>query len=346
MKKTFRTGLSIGLAVAAAVVAAAWTYIRYDANTLRKVRARGELLCGVNTGLPGFSSADAQGNWSGFDVDFCRAVAAAIFDDPKKVKFVPLDASERFKELRDRKIDILSRNSTWNLSRELGFGLHFAAVSYYDGQGFMVRRSKNAETALELDGTKVCFQSGTTTQRNLADYFRTNNMKYQEMRFDKLDDVLKAYESGECDVMTSDVSQLYAQRLRVSKPGEHVILPDVISKDPLAPVVRHKDDDWLLLVKWTFFAMLNAEELGITSKNIGEAMKSTKPDVMRFVGNEGSYGEDMRLTKDWAARIIKHVGNYEEVFERNLGNGSPLGIPRGLNQLWNAGGIQYAPPIL
>ena len=346
MKKTFKTGLSIGLAVAAAVVAAAWTYIRYDANTLRKVRARGELLCGVNTGLPGFSSADAQGNWSGFDVDFCRAVAAAIFNDPKKVKFVPLDASERFKELRDRKIDILSRNSTWNLSRELGFGLHFAAVSYYDGQGFMVRRSKNAETALELDGTKVCFQSGTTTQRNLADYFRTNNMKYQEVRFDKLDEVLKAYESGQCDVMTSDVSQLYAQRLRVSNPGEHVILPDVISKDPLAPVVRHKDDDWLLLVKWTFFAMLNAEELGITSKNINEAMKSTKPDVMRFVGNEGTYGEDMRLTKDWAARIIKHVGNYEEVFERNLGSESPLGIPRGLNQLWNAGGIQYAPPIL
>ncbi|MEZ5766012.1 MAG: amino acid ABC transporter substrate-binding protein [Xanthobacteraceae bacterium] len=346
MKKTFKTGLSIGLAVAAAVVAAAWTYIRYDANTLRKVRARGELLCGVNTGLPGFSSADAQGNWSGFDVDFCRAVAAAIFNDPKKVKFVPLDASERFKELRDRKIDILSRNSTWNLSRELGFGLHFAAVSYSDGQGFMVRRSKNAETALELDGTKVCFQSGTTTQRNLADYFRTNNMKYQEVRFDKLDEVLKAYESGQCDVMTSDVSQLYAQRLRVSNPGEHVILPDVISKDPLAPVVRHKDDDWLLLVKWTFFAMLNAEELGITSKNINEAMKSTKPDVMRFVGNEGTYGEDMRLTKDWAARIIKHVGNYEEVFERNLGSESPLGIPRGLNQLWNAGGIQYAPPIL
>lgn len=346
MKKTFRTGLSIGLAVAAAVVAAAWTYIRYDANTLRKVRARGELLCGVNTGLPGFSAPDAKGNWTGFDVDFCRAVAAAIFDDPNKVKFIPLDASERFKELRDRKIDILSRNSTWNLSRELGFGLHFAAVSYYDGQGFMLRRSKNAETALELDGSKVCFQSGTTTQRNLADYFRTNNMKYQEMRFDKLDDVLKAYESGQCDVMTSDVSQLYAQRLRVSKPGDHVILADVISKDPLAPVVRHKDDDWLLLVKWTFFAMLNAEELGITSKNINEAMKSTKPDVMRFVGNEGKYGEDMRLTKDWAARIIKHVGNYEEVFERNLGSESPLGIPRGLNQLWNAGGIQYAPPIL
>ena len=346
MRKTFRTGLTIGLAVAAAVVAAAWTYIRYDANTLRKVRARGELLCGVNTGLPGFSNPDAQGEWTGFDVDFCRAVAAAIFDDPTKVKFIPLDASERFKELRDRKIDILSRNSTWNLSRELGFGLHFAAVSYYDGQGFMVRRTKNVETALELDGSKVCLQTGTTTQRNLADYFRTNNMKYQEIRFDKLDDVLKSYESGQCDVMTSDVSQLYAQRLRVSKPGDHVILADVISKDPLAPVVRHKDDDWLLLVKWTFFAMLNAEELGITSKNIGEAMKSTKPDVMRFVGNEGTYGEDMRLTKDWAARVIKHVGNYEEVFERNLGSGSPLGIPRGLNQLWNAGGIQYAPPIL
>lgn len=346
MQKTFRTGLAIGLAVAVAVIAAAWTYVRYDANTLRKVRARGELLCGVNTGLPGFSNPDAQGTWTGFDVDFCRALAAAIFDDPKKVKFVPLDASERFRELRDRKVDVLARNSTWNLSRELGFGLHFAAVSYYDGQGFMVRRSKKADTALELDGSKICMQTGTTTQRNLADFFRTNNMKYQETRFDKLEDVVKAYDSGQCEVVTSDVSQLYAQRLKLAKPGDHVILADVISKDPLAPVVRHKDDDWLLLVKWTFFAMLNAEELGITSKNIGEAMKSTKPDVMRFVGTDGTYGEDMRLTKDWAARIIRHVGNYSEVYERNLGNESPLGIPRGLNQLWNSGGIQYAPPIL
>ncbi len=224
MQKTFRTGLSIGLAVAVAVIAAAWTYIRYDANTLRKVRARGELLCGVNTGLPGFSNPDAQGNWIGFDVDFCRAVAAAIFDDPKKVKFVPLDASERFRELRDRKVDVLSRNSTWNRSRELGFGLHFAAVSYYDGQGFMVRRAKNVDTALELDGSKICMQTGTTTQRNLADFFRTNNMKYQEVRFDKLEDVVKAYDSGQCDVVTSDVSQLYAQRLKLAKPGDHVIL--------------------------------------------------------------------------------------------------------------------------
>jgi general L-amino acid transport system substrate-binding protein len=346
MKKTFRAGLAIGLVLVAAVIAAAWTYIRYDANTLRKVRARGELLCGVNTGLPGFSNPDAQGNWTGFDVDFCRAIAAAIFDDPKKVRFVPLDASERFRELRDRKVDVLSRNSTWNLSRELGFGLHFAAVSYYDGQGFMVPRSKNTESALELDGSRVCLQSGTTTQRHLADYFRTNNMKYQEMRFDKLEDVVKAYDANQCDVVTSDVSQLYAQRQRLAKPADHVILADVISKDPLAPVVRHKDDNWLLLVKWTFFAMVNAEELGITSKNIDEAMKSTKPEVMRFVGTEGTYGEDMRLTKDWAARIIRHVGNYGEVYERNLGSESPLGIPRGLNQLWNAGGIQYAPPLL
>jgi len=344
--KTFRTGLTIGLAVAAAILAAAWTYIRYDANTLRKVRARGELLCGVNTGLPGFSNPDDKGNWTGFDVDFCRAIAAAIFDDPTKVKFIPLDASERFKELRDRKIDVLARNSTWNLSRELGFGLHFAAVSYYDGQGFMIHRSRNVDSALELTGSKICMQRGTTTQRNLDDYFRTNNMKYQEQVFDKLEDVVKAYDAGQCDVVTSDVSQLYAQRQRLSKPDDHVILPDVISKDPLAPVVRHKDDDWLLLVKWTFFAMLNAEELGITSKNIDEAMKSSKPDVKRFVGTEGAYGEDMRLTRDWAARVIRHVGNYEEVFERNLGSKSKLGIPRGLTQLWNAGGIQYAPPIL
>lgn len=346
LAKTFRSGLLIGLAVAVLVAISAWIFIRYDANTLRKVRARGELLCGVNTGLPGFSIADAQGKWTGFDVDFCRAISAAIFNDPNKVKFVPLDASERFKELRDRKIDVLSRNSTWSLSRETGFGLHFAAVSYYDGQGFMVRRERKIDSALELDGAKICYQSGTTTQRNLVDYFRTNNMKFEERRFDKLEDVLKAYELGQCDTVTADISSLYAQRLKLSKSDEHLILADVISKDPLAPVVRHKDDDWLLIVKWTFFAMVNAEELGITSQNIDAAMKSTKPDVMRLVGTEGTYGEDMRLTKDWAARIIRHVGNYEEVFERNLGTESKLGIPRGLNQLWNAGGIQYAPPIL
>jgi general L-amino acid transport system substrate-binding protein len=231
------------------------------------------------------------------------------------------------------------------MSRETEYYLHFAAVSYYDGQGFLVSRARNANSALELDGSKVCVQNDTTTELNLADYFRANNMKYEVKKFGTVDDVFKGYESGQCDVLTADVAQLYALRQKLGKPAEHVILADVISKEPLAPVVRQKDDDWLLLVKWTLFAMINAEELGIDSKNIAEALKSKKPDVMRFVGTEGAYGEELGLTKDWAVRIIRHVGNYGEVYERNVGSGSKLGIPRGLNQLWNAGGILYAPPI-
>ena len=296
---------------------------------------RARALCGVNTGLPGFSSADAKGEWSGFDVDFCRAVAAAIFNDPKKVKFVPLDANQRFKELGNRTIDILSRNSTWTMSRETEYALHFAGVSYYDGEGFMVRKSRNIDTGLELGGSKVCVQANTTTQLSLADYFRANNMKFEEVKSDKIDDVLRNYDSGQCDVLTADVSQLYALRLKLSKPDEHAILPDVISKEPLAPVVRQKDDDWLMIVKWTLYAMLNAEELGVNSKNIDEALKSKKPDVMRLVGTEGAYGVELGLSKDWAARIIRHVGNYAEVYERNVGVDLPLQIPRGLNQLWS-----------
>ena len=209
----------------------------------------------------------------------------------------------------------------------------------------MLPRSRNIDSALDLNNSKVCVQEATTTQLNLADYFRANNMKYEEMKFSKLDEVIKAYDSGKCDVFTADVSQLYALRLNLAKPDDHVILPDVISKEPLAPVVRQRDDDWMMIVKWTLYAMINAEELGVTSKNIDEALKSKKPDVMRLVGTEGNYGEELGLTKDWAVRIIRHVGNYGEVYERNVGSGSKLGIPRGLNQLWSAGGIQYAPPI-
>ncbi|MEW6767087.1 MAG: amino acid ABC transporter substrate-binding protein [Pseudomonadota bacterium] len=343
--RTFRSGLTIGLLIAVLVGAAAVVYEFYDTRTLKRTLRRDAVLCGVNTGLPGFSNPDGSGNWSGFDVDVCRAVAAAIFDDPKKVKFVPLDANERFKELQNRKVDILSRNSTWSMSRETDYELHFAAVTYYDGEGFMTRKSRNIESGLELGDSKVCVQANTTTQLNLADYFRANNIKYQEINFPKLDDVIKAYDSGQCDVLTTDVSQLYAIRLRLTKPVDHAILPDVISKEPLAPVVRQRDDDWLLIVKWTIYAMINAEELGVTSKNIDEALKSKKPDVMRLVGTEGAYGEELGLSKDWAARIIRHVGNYGEVYDRNVGDGSPLKIPRGLNQLWNNGGLQYAPPI-
>ena len=341
----FRTGLLIGCAIAVAVAAAALTYERYDTKTLKRTVRRDAVHCGVNSGLPGFSNVDDKGTWSGFDVDFCRAIAAAIFDDPKKVKFVPLDAKERFTELGKRKVDVLARNSTWTMSRETEYALHFASVSYYDGQGFMVPRSRNISSALELDGSKVCVQSETTTELNIGDYFGANNIKYQVLKFGTVDDVYKAYESGQCNVLTADVSQLHALRLKLAKAGEHDILPDIISKEPLAPVVRQKDDDWLLIVKWTLFAMVNAEELGINSQNIDQALKSKKPDVMRLVGTEGEYGEELGLTKDWAVRIIRHVGNYGEVFERNVGTGSKLGIPRGLNQLWNAGGILYAPPI-
>jgi len=343
--RTFRGGLLIGLAVAVLVAAAALIYERYDTRTLKRTISRGEVLCGVNTGLPGFSAPDDKGNWSGFDVDFCRAVAAAIFNDPAKSKFVPLDASERFKELQNRKVDILSRNTTWSMSREENYDLYFPAVAYYDGQGFMLPRARKIDSALDLNGSKVCVQEGTTTLLNLGDYFRANNMKYEEMKFGKLDEVVKAYDSGKCDTLTADASQLYALRLNLSKPNDHIILADIISKEPLAPVVRQRDDDWMMIVKWTLYAMINAEELGVTSKNIDEALKSKKPEVMRLVGNEGTYGADLGLSKDWAARIIRHVGNYGEVYDRNVGSESRLKIPRGLNQLWSAGGIQYAPPI-
>ncbi len=343
--RTFRGGLLIGLAVALLVAALAVTYEMYDTRTLKRTVRRGEVLCGVNKGLPGFSIPDDKGNWTGFDVDFCRAVASAIFDDPNKAKFVPLDANERFKELQSRKVDILSRNSTWSMKRELDYDLYFPAVAYYDGEGFMLPRSRNKETALDLNGSKVCVQSGTTTILNLADYFRVNNMKYEEVKFDKLDDVVKAYDTGTCDTLTADLSQLYALRLNLTQPADHMILPDVISKEPLAPVVRQRDDDWMMIVKWTLYAMINAEELGVTSQNIDEALKSKKPEVMRLVGTEGNYGEQLGLTKDWAVRIIRHVGNYGEMYERNIGEKSQLKIPRGMNQLWNAGGVQYAPPM-
>ena len=343
--RTFRSWLLLGSIIALIVAALAITYERYDTQTLKRTKRRDAVLCGVNTGLPGFSNPDAQGKWSGFDVDICRAVAAAIFDNPNKVTFVPLDANERFKELQSRKVDILSRNSTWSMSRETDYGLNFAAVSYYDGQGFMLPRARNIESALALSGSKVCVQTNTTTQLNLADYFRANNIKFEEVKLGSLNELLKAYEGGQCDTLTADISQLYALRLKLGQPADHIILPDVISKEPLAPVVRQRDDDWLLIVKWTVYAMLNAEELGVTSKNIDEAMKSKKPDVMRLVGTEGAYGEELGLTRDWAARIIRHVGNYGEVYDRNVGANSPLKIPRGLNHLWSEGGIQYAPPI-
>jgi general L-amino acid transport system substrate-binding protein len=314
-----------------------------DAQVLKTVRDRGALHCGVSQGLPGFSNPDDKGNWTGLDVDFCRAIAAVIFNDPSKVKFTPLSARDRFEPLRSGEIDVLSRNTTWTSSRDALF--NFVGVIYYDGQGFMVRKALKVNSALELNGASVCAQTGTTTELNLADYFRANNMKYEVVAFGTADETIKAYESGRCDAFTTDVSQLYAEKLKLSNASDHVILPEVISKEPLGPLVRHGDDQWFDLVKWIHYAMLNAEELGVSSKTLDEAMKSKQPEIRRMLGLEGSYGEQLGVTRDWVVRIVRHVGNYGEVFERNVGASSRLGISRGLNRLWTKGGIQYAPPI-
>src|SRR5437016_3537376 len=316
-----------------------------QAQTLATVKARGALNCGSNPGLAGFGLPDAQGNWTGFDIDFCRAVAAAIFDDPKKVKFVPLTAKDRFTALQSGEIDVLARNTTWTSSRDTALGLNFTGVNYYDGQGFMVRKELKVKSALELSEAAVCVGQGTTTELNLADYFRGNKMKLKTVTFMTNDETVKAYEAGRCDAFTTDASGLYAERMRFANANDHVVLPESISKEPLGPDVRHGDDQWFDIVKWVHYAMLNAEELGITSKNVDEALGSTNPDVRRLVGTEGNYGEQLGLTKDWAFRIIKQVGNYGEVFEKNVGQGSPLKIARGINALWTKGGLQYAPPV-
>jgi general L-amino acid transport system substrate-binding protein len=331
---------TIGLAafVAAAVQPA-------TAQTLDVIRDRGKLICGINPDLPGFAARDQEGAWRGFDVDFCRAVAAAIFNDAGKVEFKALSNAERLTALKNSDIDLLSRNTTWTMARETALGINFAAVTYYDGQGFLVRSNLKAESALELGGKSICVQTGTTTAANLADYFRGKKLTYQLNAFPSADEALAAYNDGRCDAFTTDTSALFAERLKLAKPDEHVILPDIISKEPLSPAVRQGDDRWFKIVQWTHFVMLNAEELGVTSKTIEQAMSSDNPEIRRLVGLDGSAGTDIGLSSDWAARIIRLVGNYDEVFERNVGTGSKLGIPRGINQLWTHGGIQYAPPI-
>jgi general L-amino acid transport system substrate-binding protein len=315
-----------------------------EAQTLDKVKQRGSLVCGVSEGIAGFSAPNGA-KWTGFDVDLCRALAAAVLGDAEKVRYVPLNANDRFGALQSGAIDVLSRNSTWTMSRETELKLAFPAVTYYDGQGFMIRRTRAANSALELDNTKVCVQSGTTTELNLVDFFRTNHMKLETVALPNAKDVVSAYDAGRCDVFTSDVSQLHAERLSLAKPDDHVILPDVISKEPLGPAVRQGDDQWANIVKWTVFAMINAEELGVASATLDQALSSAKPEVKRLVGTEGNFGEQMGLTRDWAVRVVRAVGNYGEVFERNVGSDTRLGIPRGLNHLWTTGGILYAPPI-
>ncbi|HEX6980933.1 MAG TPA: amino acid ABC transporter substrate-binding protein [Alphaproteobacteria bacterium] len=312
-------------------------------STLDAVKSKGFLQCGVNTGLPGFSAPDSQGVWRGLDVDLCRAVAAAVLGDANKVRFTPLTAQQRFTALQSGEVDILSRNTTWTMSRDASLGIDFVGVNFYDGQGFMVPRKLGVKSAKELNGASVCVQPGTTTELNLTDYFRANNMQFTPVVIEKLEEVTGAYFAGRCDVYTTDVSGLASTRMaQAPNPNDHVILPEVISKEPLGPSVRQGDDRWADIVKWSFYAMLEAEELGLTSKNIDEHMNSQNPAIQRFVGATGDFGKMLGIDNKWAYNIIKQVGNYAESYERNI---APLGIERGINKLWKDGGLMYPMPI-
>lgn len=327
-------GFSLSLASSPAIAA-----------TLDDVKVKGFLECGVNYGLPGFSDSDVKGNWRGMDVDICRGLAAAIFGSADKVKFVPLTAKERFTALQLGEVDVLSRNTTWTMTRDTALGLNFVGVTYYDGQGFMVRKKLGVTSVLELSGVTICTQSGTTTEMNVGDFFNARKMPFKLATFSKTEDTVQAYEVGDCDAFTADASQLYAFRLKLADPDAHVVLPEIISKEPLGPVVRQGDDQWFNLVKWTVFALLDAEELGVTSANIDEKRASKNPAIRRLLGLDGDLGRKLGLDNDWAVRLIKAVGNYGEIFKRNVGSGSPLKIARGVNRLWNKGGIHYAPPV-
>lgn len=333
----------------AALLACAATALAPAANAqtplLTTVKNRGHLVCGVSPGLAGFGLPDAQGQWAGLDVDLCRGIAAAVFDDPMKVKFTPLSSKDRFTALQSGEVDLLSRTSTWTMARDTSLGLSFAGVNYYDGQAFLVKKTLGVDSALKLNGASICLQQGTTTELNVADYFRKNGIKYEPVTFDKGDEAITAFQSGRCDALTDDSSALYALRLKLVKPEEAIVLPEIISKEPLGPVVRSSDMPWFNLVKWVHFAMLNAEELGVTQANVEQQKSSTNPEIRRLLGVEGKFGEAIGLTPDWAYRIVKHVGNYGEAFERNVGAGSVLKIARGKNDLWTKGGLQYAPPI-
>ncbi len=332
------------LAGAAALIATAGI-ASAQTKTLDTVKSRGSLSCGVNVGLAGFSQPDDKGNWTGLDVDYCKAIAAAVLGDATKVKYVPTTAKERFTALQSGEIDVLIRNTTWTTARDTSLGLIFAGVNYYDGQGFMVKGSLGVKTAKELNGATVCVQTGTTTELNLADYFKANKMTYKPVVFEKLDETLQAYLAGRCDVYTTDQSGLYSVRVQQPKPEDHLVLPEIISKEPLGPSVRQGDDQWLTVVKWVHYALLNAEEAGITQANVAEMVNSTNPEIKRIVGKDGELGKGLGLPNDFVVSIVKAVGNYGELFERNVGSGSRLKIARGLNKLWNNGGLQYAPPL-
>jgi general L-amino acid transport system substrate-binding protein len=328
----------------AAATAAIFTGNAY-AGTLDDVKAKGHLDCGINTGLIGFAAPDDKGEWTGFDVDMCRAVAVAIFGDKSKVKFTPTTGKSRFPTLASGEIDLLSRNTTWTFSRDVQLGFEFVGVSYYDGQGFMVRKDLGVKSAKDLNGASVCIQTGTTTELNLSDYFKTHGMTFEPIALETNAEARPSYEQGRCDVYTTDASGLAATRAQLEDPSAHIILPEIISKEPLGPLVHHGDQQWGDLVRWSLNVMIIAEELGVTSANVDEMKNSTNPEVQRLLGVSGEYGEMLGLSKDWAYNIIKAVGNYGESFDRHLGPKTTIGLERGLNALWNNGGILYAPPF-
>ncbi len=335
-----------GLLLAAAAIATiAISGVAQAGKTLDAIMASGVIKCGVSQGLPGFSNPDDKGKWAGLDVDYCRALAAAVLGDSKKVKYVPLSAKVRFTALQSGEVDVLSRNTTWTHTRDTALGLDFVGVLYYDGQGFMVPKKLGIKTAKKLSGAAVCTNTGTTTELNVADYFRANGMKYKVVAFEKADEVVAAYDSGRCDVYTTDRSGLAAQRTKLKNPGAHMVLPEIISKEPLGPVVRHGDNQWGDVARWTLNVLIIAEELGITSKNVDEMKGSKNPEIRRLLGIEGDTGKKLGLGKEWAYNIVKQVGNYAEIYAANVGPKTPLKLSRGLNRLWNKGGILYAPPM-
>ena len=334
------------LRLALLIIAVCSCALAAAAGTLQDVKARGKLLCGVNPGLYGFAAKAEDGAWAGFDVDFCRAVAAGVLGNAQAVEFVPVNAQERFDKLKSGAIDVLARNTTWTMERETKLKLRFAGVSYHDGQGFIVKKSLGVTTAVNLGGAAICVLSGTTTQVNVEDFFREKDMSFVPVVFDKVDDLVAAFDAGKCDTYTADLSQLYAVRLKLKEPDDSIVLPDAISKEPLGPAVRQGDDAWFDIVRWTLFALINAEEMDVTATSVdGYRTDSKKPAIRRLLGVEGAFGADLGLDPEWAARAIKAGGHYGEIFERNLGTGSKLGIQRGMNALWNAGGLLYAPPV-
>jgi general L-amino acid transport system substrate-binding protein len=334
MLVTFAAAVSLGLVATAA-----------QAATLDDVKAKDYVQCGVTGGVPGFSAPDANNVWSGLEVDFCRAVAAAIFNDAEKVRYTPLTSQERFAALSAGEIDILSRTTTWTMSRDTDLGISFVGTMYYDGQGFMVRKADGIASALDLSGAAICIESGTTTELNAADYFAANSLEFNTVVFVDQDEVVKAYEDGRCDVYTTDGSALAAERSKFAVPDDHIILPEIVSKEPLGPVVRQGDDQWFKINRWVYYALLEAEELGVTSANVDEMLGSDNPAIKRLLGVEGDFGTPLGLTKDWAYQVIKLIGNYGESFDRNVGPSTDIGLERGLNALWTNGGLQYAPPI-